>query len=130
MELLEYIALKSGCEHLSDLCNGISDKESLFSFNAMRAVRDVKPEAYSLAEWQDAVCYITGSSSPVSTQEGCKQALIAHYNAMSFNHDMPKEKSRKPFWRNCMQWIVGDDEGGHGGQEGETPNGTATQQTI
>lgn len=59
LDLLEVLQYKTGCMYLSDLHN--PDNMHL----VRHALREIIPEFFSLREWTDAVCYITGQKSPV-----------------------------------------------------------------
>jgi len=62
---LESIGLKAGCTYLSDL------HYSPFYYGAliMDGVRQLRDNDYSLYEWTDAVCYITGKSRAFESVE-------------------------------------------------------------
>lgn len=63
IELLEYLAMKTGCLYLSDL--KYLKSKSIISI----VIRRVPAKIYSLHEWNDAVQYLTGHESFLSAEE-------------------------------------------------------------
>lgn len=54
--LLELLSAKAGCQYLSDLHH---PDQLVF---VKHALYKIKADRYSIGEWNDAVCYITGQS--------------------------------------------------------------------
>lgn len=72
MELLEYFAVKLGCMYLSDLHQRCYLKE------ISHLLPGINPEQYSMAEWKDAVFYLTSQQQAFETQAEAK-AFLASY---------------------------------------------------
>lgn len=70
VDLLEFLTLKSCCMYLSDLHN----RENLLS--VQHAVRGLDTSLFSLAEWNDAVQYITGEDVSFPSREEAVQYLM------------------------------------------------------
>lgn len=54
MSLLDYLAAKVGARYLSDL------RFPVYQLPLCHVLRRIEIEAFDLAEWNEAVCYITG----------------------------------------------------------------------
>ena len=70
LSLVEYLAYKANCEYISDLPH----LDVLSKTRAHRALENVEPDMYSLAQWNDALAYIV-SGQPCSTSEEARAAL-------------------------------------------------------
>ncbi|MEA5002365.1 MAG: hypothetical protein VB081_02580 [Christensenella sp.] len=53
-DLLDALAKEADCAYLSEL------RDRGFYPSIVKALRRIDPEAYSLSEWNEAICYITG----------------------------------------------------------------------
>lgn len=72
LPLVEYIAYKAGCEHISDL--HILDEVK--KRKAYRAVEKVQPEVYPLMQWNDALQYVF-KAEPEPSSEDAKRVLMS-----------------------------------------------------
>ena len=74
--LLENISALAGCIYLSDLhCY-----PSRYNVSILKAVRQMKEHSYSLKEWTDTVCYITGSTGDFKSVEEAVSFLEKYLN--------------------------------------------------
>ncbi len=71
MELIEFIAVQSGCEFISDL-HSISRKR-LYD-----AVEMAESGRYTLKEWSDLFVYVTGNKCLRGDCGACKAALLEY----------------------------------------------------
>ncbi len=70
--LLDALALKAGCEYLSDLrCLDAWKRARL-----VRALKDIPADAAGLKEWNDAVQYLS-RDAPLATAEAARERLIS-----------------------------------------------------
>lgn len=69
--LLDYLQLQTGCTYLTDLHNR---KNLLF---VQSAVRRMGSSLFPLAEWNDAVRYITGEDVEFLTCEEAAQYILS-----------------------------------------------------
>jgi len=71
--LLKTLQDKTGCQYLSDL-RFLSDEGKR---QAAQWIHDTPPEAAALAEWNDALAYLTGEP-PVQTVQLAREQLLLH----------------------------------------------------
>ena len=72
MNLLEKLALESGCPYLSDLHRPEMQRD------LQTILEGLEPEGYSLQEWNEALAYIAGLRTPYSSCAEAYQALKAY----------------------------------------------------
>lgn len=70
IELLQFLAMESGCAYLSDL-------KFIRSFAWIQhSIRKIPEGTYSLHEWNDAVQYLTGTDSAFETEDQARRYLL------------------------------------------------------
>lgn len=72
MSLLDYLAWRAGCDYLSDL-RFLTSAQRL---RLLHVLESVPAEAASLAQWRDALDYLTGQDADGAAQSRAK--LIEH----------------------------------------------------
>lgn len=80
MGLLDILAAKTGCTYLSDLT---FPKNKI---HILHPLRKIDASDFTLHEWKDALKYLTGRPSAVSTQQQAKQALMDYLMKMDFHN--------------------------------------------
>lgn len=68
--LLDILAAKVGCVYLSDL------KQTQSLPHIRHVLRKIKPSAFSLREWNNAVSYLTGKETPFESAEEAVEYLL------------------------------------------------------
>lgn len=79
MKLLEYFAIKMKCIYLSDL------HQLCYLEEIHRLLPEINPEIYDVAEWNDAIFYLTGEKKNFEIQAEAKEFLA--------NYDFSKNSS-------------------------------------
>ena len=72
-DLLEQVRLKIGCPYLSELRSPACRKQAAHLAGKLSA------EAYSLAQWRDAVCYLTDENIPFDNAQAAR-AFLARWS--------------------------------------------------
>jgi len=85
VELLEYLAQRTGCNYLSDL-RYLSQWEQ---FRLSREIARIPAEAFSLAVWNDALAYLAGLP-PEPCASDAREALIQSLSER--HHDLRKHQ--------------------------------------
>lgn len=67
--LLDILAAKNGCMYLSDLAG--AGRSAILPHHLW----ELRPEEFSLREWEDAVQYLTGEKLTFSSQEQAREYL-------------------------------------------------------
>lgn len=69
MELLEMILEKSGAQYISDLSGMIQEKE------VVGALKEINIYTYELVEWQEAILYLTGGKTKITTEKDLQDLI-------------------------------------------------------
>lgn len=73
MGLIDDIAVKSGCEYVSEL------KYHPERYPVYPVLSALAIESYSEREWHEAVSYLVGEEAPCEDREACKNRLLEHF---------------------------------------------------
>lgn len=71
LSLVDYLAYMTHCEYVSDL----HFMDDIRKWRAYHALEQLPAEAYSLKEWNDALCYMT-VNEPQSTAAQARTELM------------------------------------------------------
>lgn len=74
LPLLEILAELTGCQYLSDLRFLNAAQKDLLA----RVVKSLSAAGFSLAEWNDAACYITGAPHSYQMPQAAAAAITRH----------------------------------------------------